>query len=86
MRRAFFLVLVVSGLCAQAPTLSVEQIARYHEDGYVLVRSFFDAEEVGLLKRSAKEDHVLDRHSFGRADGEGGVFHSRWRMRAAGLW
>ena len=31
----------------------------------------FDAEEIGLLHRAAKEDHELDKRSYGRADGEG---------------
>jgi len=32
-----------------------------------------DAEEIALLGRAAHEDRVLDQHSFGRADGEGGT-------------
>jgi len=32
----------------------------------------FDPEEIGLLRRAAKEDKALDDHSFGRKDGEGG--------------
>ena len=31
------------------------------------------AEEIGLLRRAAKEDRELDQHSFGRGDGEGGT-------------
>jgi len=42
----------------------------YNEDGYVLVRNMLDAEEVGLLGRAAREDRVLDRHSYGRTDGD----------------
>ena len=45
----------------------------YREDGFVLVRNFLDAEEIGLLGRAAREDRVLDQHSYGRADGEGGT-------------
>lgn len=51
--------------------LSSSQIAEYHENGYVIARSMFNPEEIGLLRRAAKEDRVLDQHSFGRADGEG---------------
>lgn len=50
-----------------------DDVRRYHDEGYLLVRGLFDAEEIDLLRRSAKEDHELDRRSFGRADGEGGV-------------
>lgn len=50
-----------------------DEVARYREDGYVLVRSMLDSEEIGLLGRAAREDRVLDQHSFGKADGEGGT-------------
>jgi hypothetical protein len=53
--------------------LTDAEVARYHEDGFVIVRGLFDAEEIDLLRRAAKEDHELDRRSYGRADGEGGV-------------
>lgn len=53
--------------------LTNEQVAAYHVEGYVLAKGFFDSEEVGLLGRAAREDRELDRHSFGRADGEGGT-------------
>ncbi len=53
--------------------LSDQDLCTYREDGYVLVRGFFDAEETDLLRRAAKEDRELDQHSFGRADGEGGT-------------
>ena len=49
------------------------QVAEFHREGYVLVRGQLDAEEIALLGRAAREDKVLDDHSFGRADGEGGT-------------
>jgi ectoine hydroxylase len=49
------------------------EVAAFHTDGYTLVRGMLDAEEVSLLGRAARDDRVLDQHSFGRADGEGGV-------------
>ena len=48
-------------------------VAAFEKDGFVLVRGLLDAEETELLSRAAREDRVLDQHSFGRADGEGGV-------------
>jgi hypothetical protein len=67
--------------------LTDAEAARYHEDGYVLVPGLFDAEEIGLLRRSALEDHDLDRHSFGRADGEGGVVRlSLWNHPGQGIY
>ncbi|MFO0936507.1 MAG: phytanoyl-CoA dioxygenase family protein [Gemmataceae bacterium] len=53
--------------------LSADSIREYHERGFTLARRFFDREEIDLLSRSAREDHELDKRSFGRADGEGGV-------------
>lgn len=53
--------------------LSDEQLKAYAEDGYLLVRGLLDPQEVEMLGRSAREDRVLDEHSFGRADGEGGT-------------
>ncbi len=45
--------------------LTDEEATRYHADGSVLLRGFFDAEETDLLRRAAKEDHELDRRAFG---------------------
>jgi len=53
--------------------LTDDQLRAYAEDGYLLVRAMLDKEEVEVLGRSAREDRVLDQHSFGRADGEGGT-------------
>src|SRR5262249_38968085 len=67
--------------------LSAAQVQQYHEDGYYLARGFFDAEEIGLLLRSAKEDNELDKRSFGRADGEGGVVRlSLWNHPGDGIY
>ena len=49
------------------------EVAQFHRDGFVLVRGMLDAEETALLGRAAREDRVLDEHSFGRSDGEGGT-------------
>lgn len=53
--------------------LTDQQVHDYHEHGFVLAKSMFDAGEIGLLLRAAKEDRALDQHSFGRGDGEGGT-------------
>src|ERR1035438_3611851 len=52
--------------------LSDDQIRDYRLQGFTLARSFFEAEEIALLRRAAKEDRELDQHSFSRGDGEGG--------------
>ena len=67
--------------------LTDEEVRRYHDDGFVIVRSLFDAEEIDLLGRSAREDHALDQHAFGRADGEGGrVRLSLWNHPGEGIY
>jgi ectoine hydroxylase-related dioxygenase (phytanoyl-CoA dioxygenase family) len=56
-----------------------EDLSRYEQDGYLLVRAMLSAEEIGLLGRTAREDRVLDQHSSDRADGEGGTIRlSLW--------
>ena len=52
--------------------LTSEQLDAYRRDGFVVARGFFSGEEIGLLRRAAKEDKALDEHSFSRGDGEGG--------------
>lgn len=53
--------------------ISDEQVRQYNEDGYLLVRGMLSPAEIDLLGRTAREDRVLDQHSFGKADGEGGT-------------
>jgi len=49
------------------------EVDAFNRDGFVLVRDMLEVEETALLGRAAREDRVLDEHSFGRADGEGGT-------------
>jgi len=53
--------------------LGQDALKRYLNDGYVVARGMFDAEEIALLHRSAKEDKAFDDHAFDRADAEGGT-------------
>ena len=67
--------------------LTAADLALYPRDGYVLARGLFDAGEIELLRRAAKEDKALDDHSFGRADGEGGVVRlSLWNHPGDGIY
>jgi ectoine hydroxylase len=52
--------------------LSTTQLDQFQRDGFIILRGLFDAEEIGLLGKAAKEDRVLDQNSFGRNDGSGG--------------
>jgi ectoine hydroxylase len=68
-------------------TISNEQISQFDRDGYILCRGLFDAAEIELLRRSAKQDKALDDHSFGRADGEGGTVRlSLWNHPGQGVY
>ncbi|HSD66694.1 MAG TPA: phytanoyl-CoA dioxygenase family protein, partial [Vicinamibacteria bacterium] len=67
--------------------LAAAELATYPRDGFALARGLFDAREVGLLHRAAKEDKALDDHSFGRRDGEGGVVRlSLWNHPGDGIY
>jgi len=55
-----------------AGPLSSAQVHEYETNGYIILRNLFDFDEIEMLGRSAKEDRVLDQHSFGRDDGSGG--------------
>jgi len=54
-------------------SLSADEIEQYHRDGYIVVRSLFDAEETDILRRTAKADRALQENAFGLDDGEGGL-------------
>ncbi len=67
--------------------LSNDDVARYHDEGYVIVRELFDPAEIALLYRASKEDRELDQRSFGRADGEGGTVRlSLWNHPGDGIY
>ena len=67
--------------------LSDAAVAEYHERGYHIARGLFDRDEIELLHRAAKEDHELDKRSFGRADGEGGTVRlSLWNHPGDGIY
>jgi len=53
--------------------ISQNQLSEFKKNGFILIKSLFDKEEIDLLKKTAVEDRELDKHSFGRADGEGGT-------------
>lgn len=67
--------------------LSANQIRAYHQDGFLIVRKLFTADEIDLLRRTAREDRVLDQHAFGKADGEGGTIRlSLWNHPGDGIY
>ncbi|XP_078580691.1 ectoine dioxygenase-like isoform X1 [Branchiostoma floridae x Branchiostoma japonicum] len=46
--------------------------ADFDKNGYIIVRSLLDSEEVKLLKDALESDEGIIRYAFGRDDGEGG--------------
>ncbi len=69
------------------PALTANDALHYHRTGYVLARGFYSPQEVDLLARAAREDNELDKRSFGRADGEGGVVRlSLWNHPGEGIY
>jgi len=67
--------------------LTDAQASLFHESGFVLAPGLFEADEIDLLRRAAKEDHELDQRSYGRADGEGGIVRlSLWNHPGEGIY
>ena len=64
-----------------------EELVQYRRDGFVIVRQMFSSREIDLLGEAARQDRVLNEHSFGKADGEGGeVRLSLWNHPGAGIY
>lgn len=70
-----------------AGPLNDQQVADYHDVGYVIARDMFDSTEIDLLRRSAKDDRAHNDHAMNRADGEGGhVRVSLWNHPGNGIY
>ena len=52
--------------------LSASQLACFHDQGYLLIRSLLDAYEFGTHRKTAIADNALDDHSISMNDDEGG--------------
>ena len=53
--------------------LTDAQLSQYHRDGYLIVESLFDAEEMDLLLQIARNDARLAAETYGRTDGQGAL-------------
>jgi hypothetical protein len=53
--------------------LNDQQQARFQDDGFLIIDRLFDAEEIDLLGKIARADHVLAGQAASRRDGEGGI-------------
>jgi len=53
--------------------LTESEIVQFNQDGYLIVKSLFDGEEMEILRRVAGSDQSLEKRASGHSDGEGGV-------------
>ena len=51
--------------------LSADQVAQYHQDGYIIVPGLFAPEEIAKLYQVAVEDSTISRHSYDLNDQSG---------------
>ena len=51
--------------------ISDAQIAQFHRDGYLLVKSLFDAEETRMMLSAARGDDTIDENAFNVTDAAG---------------
>jgi ectoine hydroxylase len=54
-----------------ASVFSPEQQRAYAQDGYVIVRALFDAEEIGILRSAVEQDPQIASSLYDRRDAEG---------------
>jgi ectoine hydroxylase len=52
---------------------TADDIARFHEDGFLIVRNLLSSEEVVLLSQVARADKHLSETAYGRKDASGAV-------------
>ncbi|MBI3922125.1 MAG: phytanoyl-CoA dioxygenase family protein [Armatimonadetes bacterium] len=53
--------------------LTEPQVQEFMQDGYLILSSLFDEEEIGILQQACKLDPAFQKHAHGLDDGEGGV-------------
>ncbi len=68
-------------------TVSEENISSFHEDGYLIVRGLFDAEEADILRAAARADQSFKENAYDLKDGEGGKAQLvLWNSTGEDLW
>ena len=64
-----------------------DELARYREEGYLMRRGLFTAEEIGLLRATARGDHAMDQAATALDDGGGNkVRLSLWNHPGEGIY
>jgi ectoine hydroxylase-related dioxygenase (phytanoyl-CoA dioxygenase family) len=51
--------------------LSIEQVARFEQDGYLVIKAFLDEEETRLLQETCRADSILQERAMGVKDAAG---------------
>lgn len=49
------------------------EVGEYQRDGYRIVKGLFDAEEMDILRATAKNDRAMEQNAMALSDGEGGT-------------
>lgn len=52
-------------------TLTQQEIKKYHEDGFILVRSFYSPEEIKLIYETSTDDAIIQQNSYDLLDKQG---------------
>ncbi|MEI8107495.1 MAG: phytanoyl-CoA dioxygenase family protein [Verrucomicrobiota bacterium] len=70
-----------------AENLTPSDLAKYHADGFIIIRQLFDLEEITLLSQAAKQDRALDQNAFSKDDGSGAKIRlSLWNHPGDGVY
>ena len=68
-------------------SLSEKQLAAFHDEGYLIVRGVFDAEEADILRAAAAADQSFKENAYDLEDGEGGKAQLvLWNSAGEDLW
>ncbi len=51
--------------------LTEQQVARFHQDGYLFIENFLDDEETGLLQQACRADSIMQQHAMDVRDSAG---------------
>ena len=55
------------------PSITDDDVAAFHRDGYVVKRSYFSPTEIAMIGAALRGDPALRERAYGLADGQGGA-------------
>ena len=53
--------------------LSEDQVHQFQDDGYLIIRQLFAADEMDIVRQAAKNDHAFKQNAHDLKDSEGGI-------------